>query len=472
MKNKYYAVFLLLIIVTAGSCKKWLDVRPETQVLQKDLLSNEQGFQDALTGVYMKMADSTLYGQSLTMTFLDVMAQRYNINTQSQAFYQASVYNYIDAGTKTNIADIWTNMYSAIGNANNILAYVDEKKSVFSGNNFAVIKGEALALRALLHFDLLRLFGASPVVDPQRKAIPYVTVFGVKVSPQLTVKAVADSCLRDLEAAAVLLGADKTVRRDFTDNPFISYTRNHMNYWSVKGLQARIQLYMSNTQAALTAAREVISNQAAWFPFVTNEAAAALYNRDRIYANEILFGPYCYKIVSYTDKYFKNTATAQPPLSITSKALGTLYETSTGGSSDIRFNYQYQSIAGAMSPAKYSVENVNSSAFWLINNIPVIRLSEVYYIAAECAPSIPEGVDYLNVIRKQRGIAALPGNISAANFQAEILKEYKKEFVAEGQLFYYFKRKNAAKIDGSSIAAGDRVYILPLPDNEIEFGGR
>jgi hypothetical protein len=102
----------------------------------------------------------------------------------------------------------------------------------------------------------------------------------------------------------------------------------------------------------------------------------------------------------------------------------------------------------------------------------LIRLSEVFYIAAEAAATPADGVDYLNAVRLKRGLVALASTISETTLQTEIQKEYKKEFYAEGQLFYYFKRRNAARVDGSTVNMTETTYTFPLPEDEIEFGQR
>lgn len=469
MKNTYILFALLtILLITQGGCKKWLDVSPKTQVRETEMLKDEQGFKDAITGLYMKMTDASIYGQTLTMGFTDILAQRYNTATTTSPYYNISSYNYTSATPKAIIASIWTNMYGAIANANNILKVIDSKKEVFSGNNYARVKGEALGLRALMHFDLLRMFGAAPVISTQKKSIPYITTFSVQVSPLLSVQNVIDSCMRDLRAAEALLSTDKTIREAYDQDAFQSYTRNHMNYWAVKGLEARILLYNNDKVNAMAAALEVINNHEQNFPFTDKASAAATSNRDRSYAREQLFALSVYKIKTYADAYFVSDGAGAPALSITSKTFNTLYETAQGGSSDIRFNYQFTTIGGAVATSKYSLDNIFAN--FLMYNMPVIRLSEMYYIAAEAATLPETGVAYLNEVRTHRGLMALPANISADILQAEILKEYKKEFYAEGQLFYYYKRLNAAKIGGSSMITNDAIYIFPLPDNEIEFG--
>ena len=56
-----------------------------------------------------------------------------------------------------------------------------------------------------------------------------------------------------------------------------------------------------------------------------------------------------------------------------------------------------------------------------------------------------------------------------------ILLEYRKEFYGEGQMFYTYKRMNNPIMRGpgeSPVAASDEVFVLPLPDSEIENGHR
>jgi hypothetical protein len=434
-------------------------------------LETEGGFKDALTGAYISLGQGTTYGQNLTMGFLDAMGQRYNTTSTSHIFYRASRYEYSDASTKTYISSIWSGMYTTIANVDNILTQVDAKQSIFSGNNYNLIKGESLALRALLHFDLLRLFGPAPIVDGNRKSIAYPKTFGNSVYPLLTVNQVMDSCLADLAAAEQLLSVDKAIRVAFPDDPFLSYTRNRMNYWAVKGLQARILLYKGDKAGAMTRALEVINNSGSGFPFVTTAAASSATNRDRTYSTELLFAVNTYKINEYVTSYFKTTVVnGVPALSTTSSNLTALYETSSGGSSDFRFNYLFTQYTNAYVTSKYNQEDLTIES--LTKLMPVLRLSEMYYIAAECAATPAEGVGYINTIRSKRGLAILPTTIAAAALETEILKEYKKEMYAEGQLFYYFKRRNAPRVDGSTINMTDATWIFPLPENEIEFGKR
>lgn len=464
-------LLLALIAVTTTGCKKWLDVSPKTEIRESILFSDEQGFKDAMIGVYTYLGGASTYGTNLTMGVLDGMAQRYNVSATTHIYYYPARYDYTNTATKNFNNAIWGGLYTGVANLDNVLMQIDAKQSLFSANNYNIIKGEALALRALLHFDLLRLYGVAPVIDGNRKSIPYVTRFGISVYPLLTVNAVMDSCLKDLSEAEQLLSIDKNVRLDYAADPYLSYTRNHMNYWAVKGLQARIYLYRGDNANALLAAKAVIDNQAANFPFVSSSAAAATINRDRTYYSEHLFALNVFKLKDITEALTKNApSNGTPTLVQTTSAINTLYESSSGGSSDIRYLYLFTPFSTSSSCTKYWQDDLNAEQ--LKGNVPIIRLSEMYYIAAEAALTPAEGVDYLNVIRSKRGLVALPTSISQVSLQAEILKEYKKEFYAEGQLFYYFKRKNANRVDGSTINMTEALYMFPLPENEIEFAKR
>ena len=98
---------------------------------------------------------------------------------------------------------------------------------------------------------------------------------------------------------------------------------------------------------------------------------------------------------------------------------------------------------------------------------PLLRISEMYYIAAETEMDPNLALGYLNTVRFNRGLADLqPGT----DINAELLKEYQKEFFGEGQLFFYYKRTNTQVIaDGSgqddytNDFMSDSYYVVPHP---------
>jgi hypothetical protein len=76
-------------------------------------------------------------------------------------------------------------------------------------------------------------------------------------------------------------------------------------------------------------------------------------------------------------------------------------------------------------------------------------------------------------VREMRGIAADFTCSDNASLYEALQKEYQKEFVAEGVLFYFYKRLGQAGITnsgGSVIEMNDAKYTLPYPDLEIQSG--
>ena len=159
-----------LLLLCMG-CNDWLDVRPKSQVKEGDLFQSASGFQDALTGIYVLMGRTSTYGGNSTMGFMDMLAQTYS---SVPAEYDAVLtYNYRDEAVKTKVDTMWNSNYYAIANCNYLLKNIAEHGDVMGNDLRALVEGEALALRAFLHFDLLRGYAPSYKMGKDDLAIPY-----------------------------------------------------------------------------------------------------------------------------------------------------------------------------------------------------------------------------------------------------------------------------------------------------------
>lgn len=463
---KNITAFLFIALLCFTSCKKWLDVNPKTNISQRVLFEDEQGFKDALTGAYVQMASPSLYAKELTMGMMDVLAQNYNVSATTHSYYQAGRYNYEDGATRSKIDGFWRNSYSVIANLNNMLEAIDAKRDVFTGNNYAIIKGEALAMRAFLHFDLLRNFGPVPAMGLNQKAIPYVTTFSMEVRPFLSGNQVIDLCLADLKQAVELLSVNKGVNSGVAD-PFLSFTRNHLNYWAANGLMARIYLYKGDLAEAYAKAKLIISNTTL-FPFVSRDVLAGSAP-SRTFVSEHLFGIYVPNLQEINAGLFRSSSTP----SVLTNDEGFISRRFEASSTDYRsvFLWKTDGSTNQKYPVKYWQDDIVSNGT-LIKRIPLIRLSEMYYIAAEATNIPAERITFLNSIRKNRGLSDLPATTADNLMDAEIFKEYKKEFYQEGQLFYYYKRKNILRIEGYALDMSPATYVLPVPNDEIEFNNK
>ena len=72
MKRYIAKIGLAVVLVSLTACNDWLDVSPKTEIKAKDNFSSEQGFKDALTGCYLTMTSSSLYGKELTFGYQDL----------------------------------------------------------------------------------------------------------------------------------------------------------------------------------------------------------------------------------------------------------------------------------------------------------------------------------------------------------------------------------------------------------------
>lgn len=478
------AVTAVVVLVFSG-CKKFLDVPPKDQVPQSILFKDEQGFKEALIGVYLGMdkpkgaAFFGLYTSNLSMGTLSTLAYHYdNANVTSAGangnyFNNIVYYVYLDGEVRKEIDAIWGGMYNNIANLNNILAQVDGKKDVFSADNFNRVKGEAIALRALHHFDVLRMFAKSPATGSTVKAIPYVTQFSVKSTPFVTVQAALDSCIADLTAAKeILAGTDTSAVIKAGYDPFTSYTQNHLNYWAVEALLARVYLYKGDFENADKYAKAVIGSNK--FPMITsNVAASTNIIRDRTFSQEHLFSVYSANIRDYNGSLFDKSAGT--PLRLLPARKITVYTTGSGTANDYRYISWFDNNQVAVNVPSKFFQDANLP-YELQGIVPVVRVSEMHYIAAECANQrndIGSGAFYLNNVRIARGLPALnaAGIATTDSLSTEIMREYQKEFIQEGQAWFYYKRlnKDLVSATGTTAIVPADAYVFPIPEKEKEY---
>jgi len=484
--------YLILIITIAllSSCSKWLDVRPQSEVAEETLFSTEEGFMEALNGLYSRCAREDLYGKELLAGFPDVLAQDFTVSALDPLHYrQTLLLNYKDGDFIARKDSAWKGLYNVIANSNIILKHVDAQQNILSSVTYALVKGEALAMRAYCHFDALRLFAPSYLSEPNGKGIPYVTAFSKEVPEMYSTGEAIDLMLKDLNEAKALLqtvdpilspgykvgysaALDSATERDGA--LFLQERRHRLNYYAVCGELARIYLYKSDHANALSNALEVINaNKFPWTKqadFLNPDAQ----KKDRILYKELIFSFYVPNASEGLRLLLRNGVLS---LYVSLQEAQNIYETGGVGAEDFRYKQWFleQSASGGnyLRVEKYTRDpdaNLHEQM------APAIRLSEMYYIAAECTfdTDPAKAWEYFNTVRLNRGIGTALSDPSKAVFMQELVKEARKEFFAEGQVFYMYKRLNLPMAGpfGSTIPAGNTVFVLPLPDDEIAFGNR
>ncbi|HEY0271883.1 MAG TPA: RagB/SusD family nutrient uptake outer membrane protein [Chitinophaga sp.] len=465
-----FNIFLLGGLLAFTSCNKWLDVKPKTQVASADAFRDEQGFKDALTGVYENMTKQDVYGRELSFGFTDVLAQNYTGFVSYNDYYQDAHYNYAYTSTKARIDNIWKTSYNTIANINNLIDNLEKAdRHMFPGSDYAVIRGEAYGLRAFNHFDLLRLYAPAPAAGGAgEKGIPYRTSLSTAPVASSTVGEVITKILADLQVASDMLKtADPVVAANNIPATGGGYLRDRhykFNYYAVRALMARVYLYSGDKAKALACAQEVIESNA--YPA---SAVGKILGGDRIFSSEVIFDLNINTLETLWEQNFSTQLSIG--LYLSADQWSQIYELNNGGSADYRYLYQTE-LQNDYMQTRLCIKLRPATNTNAANRLVLMRASEMYYIAAESLADTEPGtaVDYLNTMRARRNLQPLDRSLSASEIQDEIYKEYQKEFFCEGQLFYYYKRLNKPAIRFSQVVANNAVYVLPKPDDEIEFG--
>lgn len=471
---------LLVIAVCLGgmsACNSWLDVDLVNRVEEQELFSKPEGFQKALAAVYAQMASTSLYGYQLTYGHLDVMGQLYDYNRLPTTWDNLKDLNYRNSTVRSTIGAWWNNLYSAIESLNNILRWCDKNASLLTEDELNQVKGEALGLRSYLFFDLIRLFAPDIKVNPTAMRIPYNIDFGVELPPLYTTEKLFDLVLDDLKTAEECLKNDPIVgtkvyeMRD-DDAPLRNSADKYvarMNLYAVKALMARMYLDKKDYANARVKANEVIASGC--FAMLKREELTTTTSpdlKDMLFSDEHIFSLRSKDIPGFAQSVCitNNTETQDVTLPLTTTYMSN-YDIPAR---DVRWMEWFTSGDLSVKLIKYYAHKDNAANYF--PKIPMIRLSEMYLILSETylEENIGKAMEYADSVRISR--IGNEGKLTTFS-ENDFIREMRREFAGEGHLFFMYKRRNHDILrDGvaNSIAAGERAFVLLIPDAEIENG--
>lgn len=464
---KRYIYLLISCLIFATSCENFLDITPDGQVKRDELLNTKSGIEDALYGAYSQLRNASLYGQELSFHTLEILAQYFDCYGNSN-ITALGKYDYTNTSVKSIFEAIWTEMYKNISNVNSIL----DSDLIHSSEEFPfnIYKGEALGLRAFMHFDLLRLFTEQITLNPEADGIPYGTEFSLNTPDFRPAKEIYQLIIADLREAERLLAQENEVESTTT---FMTERKIHFNLHAARATLARVYLTMGNNDSAYYYADKVITESGRTLTSktgVNGDLAGVLSN------NETIFGVY------YAGFYTRVYPKLQQTVSFSSlnprSDLMSRYETTSG--------LDYRSAAyftttetGQVRLSKltdiYELQNIaGNRPTDLTLGINLIRLPEMYLIAAETllATDYDQAMALYNEVITHRGLEALDARPTPEILTQEIINEERyKEFVGEGQTFFNMKRQNLSilAVDGeTSYGPSNSIYVVPIPDIEYE----
>lgn len=505
IKNNIFRAFFLsssmmvAMSFSLTSCNKWLDVRSETEAKEEELFAKKNGFCNALTGIYINLADNNAYGQALTMTKIEQLAHNwYNTSADYYVdYYYLCRHQYENTECKSSVESVYASLFNSIVKVNVLIKNIEEDTEVLATHPQlkGCIEGEAHALKALCQFDVLRIFGQLPNgLGTRNVRLPYSFTTAITEIPKYyDYDEYVKLLFADIDKAIELLGQSDPVLQytlsalsipvtlpgNFSDD-YLYYRRVRMNYWAAKALRARMNLYLGNMEAAHREALEVINAK-------TTDGSAicklnSQFDLEHGYftlPSEGLFSLSKYNVFTYANStlfgFSTGTVTPNNHLVYSQAMFNDLFKgvnTASHNRYSLLWNRKSQTNTAEIYPAlaKYYYDSSKGTASAVYQTlIPMIRLSEMYLIAMETTEDLSEANALYDTYMRDRNILLEePAFKSLSEVRNEVVNEYRREFLAEGHMFYTYKRLFTKNIMWQTEAMQESDYIVPLPDREYE----
>ena len=453
LKSIYKVMGCAILAASLSSCvNDWLDVAPSDGTDADAALTSSSDLDAARTGMYKALKGNSdlvdYYGQQF-FVYGDVHAgddyQYNNLGGSNRAsfYYDMNYQTASEFSSSTSSSNVaWKSPYIVIGRANRIIAAAEGGALSDAAEAKATIDqyaAEAKVLRALAHFDLVRIYG-KPYTEDQGASLGVPLVTGVLESnakpARSTVAEVYTQVVKDLTEA-------------ISSNALATETEpGYVSVWGAKAILSRVYLNMGDYANALSVAEDIIKN-----------SGAALWTRDQYFKawdastpneSEFLFR---LNVAGSTDNNDLNgignlqQREGYKEMVATKKFVDML----TSDPKDVR-NDMFLPATAAKEVATYGTNKVylnklrgQGGNLRNVTIVPIIRLSEVYLTAAECAfrnNDKTKAVEYLNDLVKNR-TTTVASLATVDNITLDrILIERRKELIGEGQRYFDALRNN------------------------------
>lgn len=501
MKIPKLLYILLLPLACCFSCNKFLDVTADSAVIEQDLFKEPSGYHIAVNGVYRTLSGTSLYGRHLTWGFVSGMGGNYEITTSlPQEVRYGAEFNWEVAGVETALDSIWSKGYYVIANVNNIIQHTESRDSSFFTHGAMeknLILGEMYGLRAMMHFDLMRIFNPAPLTGYSGGAIPYVEHYPEPQPQARSTDEVYAAIIRDMEMAQSLLApidTSATALRSIMSSPsgrirqvgswvntpygdFFNFRAQRINYFAATALLARIHLYLNDFEEARKNAQIVYDFQKRnWFRWTSSTYQGQIADVDYIHVkrpDELLL------TFSNNNNYeIYEGLIGQGIISNTAFRMNSMDILFENDLDDYRRVGWYNRHGDQRYLTWSRPRGTSSTAQGVVNNqgplLPVIRFSEMYHILIECMlrdGQVEEAVGILNDLRTNRGAKRrIASDIPAGELMEVLVNDVIRETLTEGQTFFMFKRLGRDIFYGntSRVMAPDDWYA-PIPQSEQAY---
>ena len=434
-----------MAVITQTGCKKILDVVSPYAVEDQNVFTSVSGVRNARIGMY-----STLQNKNYCGGYFPLLAECYADNGSTGGYDVIDLNDiaYRTVGPSNLYAqNIYTAIYNTIYTANKIISNLDSKTIAgLEDDEKNNITGEALFVRAMGHFDLLRLYG-----EHWNKTSKYG--ISLALTPDEPKTAIARSTfdesykqiIADLQSAVSSLNV-------YNGSQYISPS-------AAKALLARVYLYYGDMAKAASFATEVIDDSN--FELFGADDFTKIYSEKLTPESvfELKFdqqNPSAYN----TATYVRDDALRSDVFFLASESLNDFF---TSRPDDKRSELvDFVNVDLSINPdgrtQKYRGETTKDNSGY------IIRLAEMYLIRAE-AKGRTNGLADLNTIRISRGMKALKLSDvpTASSYLDAVLDERRAELNFEGHRLFDLAR--TGKVE--NVLGADVQPIMPIPQREI-----
>ncbi|MFW5850628.1 MAG: RagB/SusD family nutrient uptake outer membrane protein [Bacteroidota bacterium] len=456
-------IFSYSLIFFIFGCTK-LNTNPYDSTTEKSIFSSVEGMEASILGCYDAMQSFEYYGRNffILQEIYSDNAKLSSLNTgQFSDLYSLQVSN----GNKT-IESIWKTGYSIISHCNSILSSIDSVKNI-TPIQTRKITGEALAIRSLIYFDLIRLFAqtytfSNTAIEENADSegghtgIPLIlnktNIQDLSAPDTKSVNEIYTQIISDLTRADSLLSHS-------------TFSPHRLNTYSIHALLSQIFLTQKKYDIALNYCESVIESQQ--FSLVDRNSFLNNWNSDN--SSEIVFS------ISMTATDYPGTNSLAHILS--PEGYGAIVPsedlTNTYSSSDIRLEF-FQKRTETFCNKYNGTNNILG-----VHNIPIIRISEMYMIQAECYAQkalktsgfTPFAQEALLTIAQRSDSTIFAINSTGTDLLEDIYTEYRKEFAFEGRRFFQLKRLESSIVrsdcnNNCNLSYPDTKFAFPFPLHE------
>ena len=307
--------------------------------------------------------------------------------------------------------------------------------------------------------------------------MPYFENYPSTYEPDKSVQEILSLVERDLLQAKNLVApfdtlpdksmlvAEKRIKNNWVSSSvtdlFFLYRGFRMNYYAVIAQLARVYNYMGEYEKAAHCAQEVLDAYAEEYAAVCFQLSKKeeVQNNDRKRYKEVIFA---LSNELNLDNYEPYYTTSSDRLVLAG------YPGIFDDEADVRKEYLTETSGAYRICNKYILPTNNTLEYTQTEDlIPLIRVSEMYFIQAEYLYRKGEtqaAIEQLDQVRVARDCTKGRLTVSSLDdFKKILIDEARREFMQEGQLYYYFKRLNIKPLESMP----DDGFVFPLPDNEV-----